>query len=432
MPTTISPHVTIQLTPIQRGPNDPQIVPLSEFEIDHGTFGLNLKGLPAGVTTDPVFPIMLNLPTHHDLPVTFTVADTAPLGHFPLQLTLDQLSGPSALPLHEHHMILDLDLEIVERINDFKLTLDQTALKLPRLTDKFPVTVTIARSGKFTGPVTISCTHYPAGVTVEPPSHVIPETQTTARLELTISRTAQLGHQFPSINIHGLASIDGKDVPHPRTIKLTVTPAAGDFTVQVNPSSCQIRQGDSQEVEVRVQRTGTFTGAVHVTGMAPGLTTKGCTIRAGEAAATCTIAAACTAKVGPTDLKLTAKGDGIFEAYPTNLAVTVTELPVWVDLKVALDTITMHRGQTRKVDVTVTRCACVSGKVTIICTNGHPGIETNLPLVIPASKTNGTITVTATLFAHTGMHRLNLQATADGVAKSGTDDLAITVYPYIN
>src|ERR1700687_2488548 len=99
-------------------------------------------------------------------------------------------------------------------------------------------TVNVARTGGFTGGVTLSMSSSPAGLT----GTFTPNPNTAASSSLSVPTTGTTPGTY-TITITGT----GSGVPtHTTTVTLTVNPpAAGNYSLSVSPASLSVKQGTS-------------------------------------------------------------------------------------------------------------------------------------------------------------------------------------------
>jgi hypothetical protein len=141
---------------------------------------------------------------------------------------------------------------------DFSLSASPTSQTVTQGTSA-SYSVTVTRSGGFTGGVTLSMSSSPTGLTGT--FNPNPETGTGSTLTVPTSSSTATGTY--TITISGT----GTGVPtHTTTVTLVVnSPAAGDFSLALNPTTATVRAGNSATYTVNITRTGGFTGAVAFT-----------------------------------------------------------------------------------------------------------------------------------------------------------------------
>lgn len=204
------------------------------------------------------------------------------------------------------------------------------------------LSVTLTRSGGFTGDVTIAAEGLPAGMTIA--NTTIAAGQTSATL--TVSATAAAAAATSTITFRasgtGVTSVTS-------TAAITVAPptSAGAFTLALSPTTVSIAAGGSSTVNVTLARTGSFTGAVAlaVTGVPTGVTATLSSASVTGTTATLTLAAAAGVTAGTSTVTVRGSGTGVTDQTGT-VAVTLTTggtsgnvtwtfcgtsgLPIWV------------------------------------------------------------------------------------------------------
>ncbi|HEV8445731.1 MAG TPA: hypothetical protein VGQ44_02880 [Gemmatimonadaceae bacterium] len=182
------------------------------------------------------------------------------------------------------------------------------------------VTVTLARTGGFSGDVAIGVTGLPTGVTVS--SATIASGATSATLTFTVAANAAPGNSSVTINASGTGVTAAS-----ATVALTVTAAtvSGNYTLTASPAAPSIAQGGSATVVITVNRTGGFAGpvALAVTGAANGLGATLATASTTGTTDTLTLTASATATVGAQTLTIKGTSTGLTDQTVT-VQVTIT------------------------------------------------------------------------------------------------------------
>lgn len=183
------------------------------------------------------------------------------------------------------------------------------------------VTVTLTRSGSFSGGVTITATGVPQGVTVQGGT-IQPG---SGSIQLTVSVTSGVAPGNASITIQatgsGVSSASG-------TFTLTVEEedVTGGFSLGLSTSNLSLEQGGTADVQIAVTRTGDFSGTVtfSATGLPAGVTAGFAPVSTDGASSTLTLAVG--AAVGPASytLGIQGSGDGVASQSAT-LTLQVTE-----------------------------------------------------------------------------------------------------------
>jgi len=254
---------TLALNPatvsVQQGQNGQTTVTISKTGTFTGPVTLGVTGLPAGVTaafnpaqasagaegsqdvqTTSVLTLTVGAAVavqNHAITVTGT-AEGQPVASTPLTLTV------SAAP-----------------VNGFSIAINPTTVTV-QAGQNGQSTVTISKTGSFTGAVALSVTNLPTGVTAafnpaSASSGKTTDVQTTSTLTLTVG--AAVAAQNYNLTIRGTSA----DLPvSDATLTLTVTAAPGSFTLAANPTTVNVQQGQSGQSTVTISKTGSFTGNV--------------------------------------------------------------------------------------------------------------------------------------------------------------------------
>lgn len=276
--------------------------------------------------------------------------------------------------------------------------------------------ITIARSGGFTGAVDLTVTGLPTGVTA---SIAAPTTANApATLTLTAAATATLGN--------ATLTITGTGTPGTRTavVSLTVAqPTVGDFSLSATPSTLTVQPGTSTTIAIAIARVGGFTGPVTLTatGLPPGVTASFVPSPATGTISTLTLSAASVAGTFP----ITITGTGTPGARSAAVTLTVAPVPV-VDFSLAATpaSVTINRGGTATSTVAVTRTGGFSGSVTLAA-SGLPAGVTAAFSPNPTAGAASALTLTASPTATLGAANVTLSGT--GGPGIRTSALSVTV-----
>jgi hypothetical protein len=186
------------------------------------------------------------------------------------------------------------------------------------------VPVTITRSGGFAGPVSLTLTGAPEGVTGTFDPTPIPAGATASTLTLTVAAGVEPGDYPLTVRATGDGVDDKTDA-----LALTVTAAATpSFALALTPAALTLVQGETKTSAVAITRAGGFTDAVGlaVTGAPAGLTATVEPASATADAATITVAAAASTAPGTYQLTVTGTATGLTD-QTAQLSVTVTAAP---------------------------------------------------------------------------------------------------------
>ncbi|HKX33365.1 MAG TPA: hypothetical protein VJ302_37150, partial [Blastocatellia bacterium] len=201
---------------------------------------------------------------------------------------------------------------------NFALSMNPTSLAMNRGASGTS-TISITRSGGFTGSVALSASGLPAGVTAS----FNPATATGASsvLTLTASGTATTGPA--TVTITGV----GGGLTRTATMSLTVNaPATPNFALSLSAANLTVSRGGSGTSTVNIARSGGFTGSVAftVSGLPAGVTGSFNPTPATGASSILTLTASNTATLGAASVTITGVGGGLTRAATLNLTVTAS------------------------------------------------------------------------------------------------------------
>jgi uncharacterized membrane protein len=282
-------------------------------------------------------------------------------------------------------------------------------------------TLTITRSGGFTGGVTLSAAGLPPGVTAA--FSVNPATGTTSQVTFTAAANAATG-LFPVI-INGT----GTGVPAQSTsINLTVNPVVGGgFTLSATPASVTVVRGAAATSTINIARTGGFTGGVTLStsGLPTGVTAAFSVNPATGASSVVTFTASGTATLGPANVTITGTSAGVPNQ---TAAITLTVNPAaGFTLSATPASVTVVRGATATSTVNIARTGGFAGGVTLSA-SGLPTGVTAAFSVNPATGASSVVTFTASGTATLGLATVTVTGAATGIPNQ-TTAIALTVNP---
>jgi|GEM_PF-535579 len=293
--------------------------------------------------------------------------------------------------------------------SDYDLTLSSAALTIVQGGNS-PTTVTIGRTN-FTGAVTLSLGSAPAGVT----GSFNPAAPTGNSSTLTVTVGAGVAPGDYNLTVNGTSSAGNRSTP----LTLTVTAAAPDYSLSLNPAALTINQADSNTTAVTITRIN-FPDAVPLTlGGAPAGVT-GSFNPASPAGNTSTLKVKVGAGVTPGVYNLTVDGTGTPGNRSAALTLTVVPAPDYT-LSLNPAALTINQGSNAPTTVTITRTN-FPGAVTLSL-GGAPANVTGV--FNPAAPTTNTSTLTVTVGAGVTPGVYNL--TVDGTGAPGNRSTALTL-----
>ena len=183
-------------------------------------------------------------------------------------------------------------------------------------------TVTAGRTGTFTGPIDLSVEGLPAGVTATVSPTQLTGAATSATVTLNAAATAAAGASTLTVRGKGTGVADATS-----SYALTVqaAPAAGGFTLAMNPTTLSVAAGANGTSTVTIARTGTFAGAVNlaVSGAPAGVTATLSSASVAGTTSTLTVAVAAGTAATTGTITITGSATGVANATAT-VALTTT------------------------------------------------------------------------------------------------------------
>ena len=269
-----------------------------------GSVALSASGLPTGVTAS----FSPASTTGTSSTVTFTASATATLG--PATVTVTGTGGGLT-----HTTTINLTV-VQQPTPDFSLAANPTSLTINRGASGMS-TITITRTGGFTGSVAFSASGLPAGVTAS--FNPASTTGNASALTLAASNTATTGQA--TVTITGVSG----GLTHSIPISLTVNaPPTPDFTLSASPASLTINQGASGTSTITITRTGGFTASVTLSasaGLPAGVTASFNPPSATGNSSVLTLTVPSATPTGSSTVTITGTGGGLTKT--TTIALTV-------------------------------------------------------------------------------------------------------------
>jgi endoglucanase len=277
-------------------------------------------------------------------------------------------------------------------------------------------TVTITRSGGFTGAVDMSVSGSPAGVAAS----IAPTTGDSRVLTLTASSTATLGPA--TVTITGT----GGGLTRTATISVNIAqPQTPDFTLAASPTSLNVARGASGTSAITITRTGGFTAGVTFTaGAAPtGVTVSFSSNPATGGNSVMTVAASSTAALGTATLNVSGAGGGLTRNLAFNLTVSDVPTPDFT-LSVNPVSLTINRGASGTSTVTITRTGGFTAGVTFTAGGLPAGVTAN---VNPNPATGGSSLLTLSASSTATLGAATITVTGVNGALTRTTTVSLTV-----
>jgi len=272
------------------------------------------------------------------------------------------------------------------------------------------VTVSVTRSGGFTGAVTVSA-DVPAGVTAMPVT--IASGSTSEVLTFQVAGSTAAGTLAATVRASGQGI---QQVSAPLSLVIAAAPQQ-NFAVALGQASAVLTQGGSVTVPVQITRTN-FTGAVTLTttGLPQGVSGTFDPAAPTGTTSTLTLSATAGAVTGAATVTVQGAGTGVGNRTAA-LALTVQAPAPTGDYSLSLNptSVQFQQGGQATTSVSINRTGGFTGAVALSATGLPQGVTASFN---PASTTgnSSTLTLTATAGASTGAATVTVQGTATGIA----------------
>jgi endoglucanase len=300
-------------------------------------------------------------------------------------------------------------------VPNFTLSASPASLNVVRGTSGTS-TVSIARTGGFTGSVDLSVSGLPTGVTAG--FSVDPTTGNSSVLTLTASATATLGN--------ATVTISGVGTPGTRstTLALTVSPqVTPNFSLSASPATLNVVRGTSGTSTIAITRTGGFTASVDLSasGLPTGVTAGFSADPTTGNSSVLTLTASATATLG--NATVTISGVGTPGTRSTTLALTVSpQVTQDFSLSASPATLTVNRGASGTSTIAIARTGGFTGSVDLSATGLPTGVTAGFS-ADPTTGNSSVLTLTASATATLG----NATVTISGAGTPGTRSTTVAL-----
>jgi uncharacterized membrane protein len=275
--------------------------------------------------------------------------------------------------------------------------------------------LTITRGGTFSGPVTLSQSGAPAGVTVTPTPSTLGVGSTASTINVAVAGTVAVGSYPIAISAAGT----GVTTATTNLNLVVVAGGAGSIALSASPTTLTAAVGAAAVTStITIARTAPFTGpvALAVTGAPAGVQAAVNPASVTGTTATLTVTSTAGAVNGTYPLTVRGSGTGISDAT-TIVNVTVTGGSAGaIALSASPTTLTAAVGAAAVTStITVARTAPFTGPVALAVTGAPAGVTAT---VNPASVTGttATLSVTSTAGAVNGTYPLTIRGSGTGVS----------------
>ena len=286
---------------VARGSSVTSTISISRTGGFTASVAFSASGLPSGVTAS------FSPTSTTGNSVTLTLAASASAAAGPATVTVTGSGGG---------LTRTTPIGLTVNAPDFSLAANPASLTVVR-GNSGTSTVTVTRTGGFTGSVAFTASGLPSGVTASfsPTS----TTANTSTLTLTASATATLGPA--TVTVTG----SGGGLTRTTSVALTVVNApTPDFSLAANPSSLSVAQGANGTSTIAITRLNGFTSSIAfgASGLPSGVTAGFSPTSTTGNSVVLTLTAAAGAATGPATVTVTGTGGGLTRT--TSIALTVT------------------------------------------------------------------------------------------------------------
>jgi hypothetical protein len=270
-------------------------------------------------------------------------------------------------------------------------------------------TITITPQNGFSGPVSLSASGQPAGVTA---SFNPATATTTSTLTLTASGSAASSKSTVAI------TATSGSISSTARLSLTVTGAAG-FTISA--SNVSVKQGSQGTSAVTIAPENGFTGAVALsaTGLPPGITASFSPTTV-TTTSTLTLTASISAAPGVYNVNVTGTSGSVTNTAA--ISVTITGTPSYT-ISASPSVLTIVRGSRAATTVSVTPLYGFTGNIAFAATGLPSGVTATFGTI--GASQPGTLTLTVSTAAAVGSSVITITGTSG--ASRGTTTIALTV-----
>jgi hypothetical protein len=267
--------------------------------------------------------------------------------------------------------------------------------------------VSVARTGGFTGPVALTASGVPEGVSVV----FTPASVTTGGAAVTVTAAAGAIVGSHSMTIHGNA--EGL-AERTATLNVQVNPPP-TIGIILNPAALSISRGATGTVTVTLVREAGYTGAVNLMAenLPAGVTAGTATIATGSSSALLGVQVSAAAALETSNVMIRALGTGVTDQTAT-LALTVTAAPDYT-LSVMPASMAVQQGGAASTTVDIARTANFTDAVALSAAGMPSGMTVTFnPVNVTGAQS--AVSVAATTAVATGTYPVTIRATSPGLA----------------
>ena len=379
--------------------------------------------LPQGVTaTFSASSVSGSAPTTTN--VTLTVAKTVPNGAYPF--FINGTGGNVTQGVYEYLLVgwagqcsLYVDGTVPNAQNEVGPNISVTAGQSAVATE-----MCMWPQGTFTGPLNVSLTGIPAGVTIQP-SGLLYGNEVPVNLNISVAQAMPAG----TYNMQAVASTsDGFS----STANFSLIVTANSFTLTAAQSALSVVQGTSAPLSVTSAHQGIFNAGVALawSGLPAGLTAtlaKSSLAAPGDGTVVTTFAASSSAVPGTYTAALTATGGGITRTVPVTLTVPAPTCKLAITYTSAAGSLALFAGQTGSVQASCGNAqGTFSGPLTLSLNGAPPGVNAQTASPTMAAGGSTTIAISSPLTMAAATFNLSLTATSGSFSQTAPIVVAIS------
>jgi subtilase family serine protease len=296
--------------------------------------------------------------------------------------------------------------------------------------------VSLTGNATYAGPVTLSATGLPSGVTASWSGN--PVTLSAENGSSTLTLIASSAASLASATITVTATGDAVSASKQITVQVTPPPT---LTIGSASTSLSVVQGKTVTDVVSFTGNATYAGAVTLTatGLPSGVTaswsSNPVTLSGENGSSTLTFTASSVAIVESATITLTANGDGLTASK--QITVQVTKAPAIAPTLAATPastSVSVVQGKTAMDVISLTANSTYAGAVTLSATGLPSGVTASWssnPVTLSGDNGSSTLTLTASSVAIVGSATITVTANGDGLTASKQITVQVTQAPAV-
>ncbi len=409
-----------------------------------GTVNVTVSGLPQGVTLTPASP---TITPGTPAALTLQASSTAAVGTATVTFSGSSGSIKASTSIRGVGTATSGGT-LPPTTPDFVLTVAPSTLSL-NAGQSGPVTLTATAVQDFTGPVSVTITGLPAGVTASPATISLTP-GTPLNVTLSADNTVTTTNTPATVSFAGVAGA----LNHTATLALSLTaagstpppppPPSGDFSISLDPSAVTLTAGGATATTTAsIGALNGFTGqvSVEVRGLPAGVSISPATANiAAGASQDFVLTADGTAVPGTTSVTFTGTQGNL--THTAKLALTIAGPPPVPDFSLSLapPAVSAAPGGLATATLSATALQGFSGSIAVVASglpagvtlspstiSLNPGTPVTLNLAVDLTAAAGTSTIVLTGTSGSLTHTISLSLTI--AAPTSTPDFVLTITP---